>query len=183
MKIILISAKAQNGKSETAKILKNKLESKNNKVLITAYGNLVKFICEKFFDSNGQKNEHNRSLWQYVGTDVIRKQKPNYWVDFIIDIISMFPNEWDYVIIDDCRFINEIHRWNEEWDTTTVRVNRLNFESSLTTEQKNHPSETELDNYNFDYVINAESGLDKLEKEVDKFIYWILPILKEKIYE
>mgnify|MGYP000911163102 CR=1 FL=1 len=173
MKIILLSGKARNGKSETAKILKNKLESKGNKVLITAYGNLVKFICEKFFDSDGQKNEYNRSLWQYVGTDVIRNQKPNYWVDFIIDIISMFPNEWDYVIVDDCRFINELTRWGEEWDTTIVRVNRLNFESNLTPEQKNHISEIALDNYNFDYVINSESGLDNLEREVDKFLEWM----------
>ncbi|MCK9331016.1 MAG: hypothetical protein M0Q94_14165 [Candidatus Cloacimonetes bacterium] len=173
MKIILISGKARNGKSETAKILKNKLETKGNKVLTTAFGNLVKFVCEKFFNSDGQKNEYNRSLWQRIGTDVIRKQKPNYWVDFIISIISMFPNEWNYVIIDDCRFVNELNRYDETWDTTTVRVNRLNFESNLTPEQKNHPCETALDNYNFDYVINSESGLDNLEKEVDKFLKWM----------
>jgi len=173
LKIILISGKARNCKSETAKILKNKLETKGNKVLTTAFGNLVKFVCEKFFNSDGQKNEYNRSLWQRIGTDVIRKQKPNYWVDFIISIISMFPNEWNYVIIDDCRFVNELNRYDETWDTTTVRVNRLNFESNLTPEQKNHPSETALDNYNFDYVINSESGLDNLEKEVDKFLKWM----------
>ena len=85
----------------------------------------------------------------------------------------MFPNEWNYVIIDDCRFVNELNRYDETWDTTTVRVNRLNFESNLTPEQKNHPSETALDNYNFDYVINSESGLDNLEKEVDKFLKWM----------
>jgi len=174
MQIILLSAKAQNGKSETAKIIKNKLEVKNNKVLITAYGNLVKFVCDKFFNSDGQKNEYNRSLWQRVGTDIIRKQNPNYWVDFIIDIVSMFPNEWDYIIIDDCRFENELRRWDRDgWNTTTVRINRLNFENNLTYDQKNHPSETELDNYHFDYVINAESGLNKLEVEVDKFLEWM----------
>lgn len=173
MKIILLSGKARNGKSETAKILKHKLESKGNKVLITAYGNLVKFVCNTFFGSDGQKNEYNRSLWQRVGTDVIRKQKPNYWVDFVIGIVSMFPNEWDYVIVDDCRFPNELTRYGEEWDTTTVRVNRLNFESDLTEEQKNHISETALDSYNFDYYIESESGLDNLEKEVDKFLLWM----------
>ena len=173
MKILLISGKARNGKSYTAKILKSKLELKGNKILITAYGNLVKFVCEKFFDSDGQKNEYNRSLWQYVGTDVIRKEKPNYWVDFIIGIVSMFLNEWDYVIVDDCRFINEFTRWDENWDTTTVRVNRLNFESDLTPKQQNHICETALDTYIFDYVIESESGLDNLEKEVDKFLEWM----------
>jgi len=173
MHIILISGKAQHGKNQSAEILKQKLELKNNKVLITAYADLVKFVASNIFNWNGEKNETGRTLLQYIGTDVIRTQKPNYWVDFIIDILTMFKNEWDYVLIPDVRFINEITRYGEEWDTTTVRINRSNFENNLTIEQKNHPSETELDNFNFDYVINAESGLDKLEIEVDKFMEWM----------
>ena len=85
----------------------------------------------------------------------------------------MFKNEWNYVLISDCRFSNELNRYDETWNTTTVRVNRLNFESNLTLEQKNHISETALDDYHFDYVINSESGLDKLEKEVNKFLEWM----------
>ena len=134
---------------------------------------MVKFICEKFFDSDGQKNEYNRSLWQRVGTDTIRKQKPNYWVDFIIGILKMFPNEWDYVIVDDCRFPNEFTRYGEDFNTTTIRINRLDFISPLTLEQQNHSSETALDDYYFDYVIECETGLDRLEKEVDKFLDWM----------
>jgi len=183
MHIILISGKAQHGKNQSAEIIKQKLEQYNKKVLITAYGDLVKYICEKFFNWNGQKDEKGRTLLQYVGTDVVRTQKPNFWVDFIISILTLFKGEWDYVLIPDCRFVNELKRYGEEWDTTTVRVNRLNFENNLTYKQKNHPSETELDNYHFDYVINAESGLDKLEMEVNEFLYWLLPILKEEINE
>ncbi len=153
-------------------MLKNKLELKGRCVLTTSYGNLVKFICEKFFDSDGQKNEYNRSLWQKIGTDIIRKQNPNYWVDFIIGIVSMFPDEWDYVIVDDCRFVNELERWIG-FNTINLRVNRKNFISPLTLEQQSHISETELDDYEFDYVINSESGLDKLEKEVDAFLKWM----------
>ena len=121
----------------------------------------------------GEKDEYGRTLLQKVGTDIVRTQNPNFWVDFIIDILKLFKGEWDYVLIPDVRFINEITRYGEEWNTTTVRVNRLNFESNLTYEQKNHSSETELDNYHFDYVINAESGLDKLEGEIDKFMEWM----------
>ena len=183
MQIILISGKAQNGKDSFAKILKEKLEKYNNKVLITHYGDPVKFLATNLFNWNGEKDEYGRTLLQKVGTDIVRTQKPNYWVDFIIDVLTLFEKEWDYVLIPDVRFVNEVERYGNKWNTTTVRVNRLNFENNLTYEQKEHPSETELDNYCFDYVVNAESGLDKLEKEVDKFIYWILPILKEKIYE
>jgi hypothetical protein len=173
MRVILISGKARNGKSETAKLLKLKLESQGKSIVIPAYGNQVKHVCHDYFGCTYDKNEENRSKWQFVGTDKIRKENPNHWVDAVIDIITIFFDEWDYVIIDDCRFSNELERWIG-FDTLNLRVNRLNFKSALTPEQQNHISETALDNYeHFDYVINSESGLDKLEKEVDKFITWM----------
>lgn len=177
MKIILISGKAQHGKDTTANILKEKLEQKNNKVLITHFGDLVKFISERYFNWDGQKNERGRAILQRVGTDIIRKKKPDYWVDFIIDLLLILEEErkWEYVLIPDTRFPNEVEKFkvNKNWDIYSLRINRLNFESSLTPEQKNHPSETMLDNYTFDYVIHAENGIDKLEKEIDKFINWL----------
>ena len=173
MKVILISGKAQNGKDTFANILKEKLEQKSNSVVITHFADLVKFVSEKYFGWNGLKDEVGRSILQKVGTDVVRTQKPNYWVDFVIGFLEMFRDEWDYVLIPDTRFGNEISRFDETWDTTSVRINRIDFTSTLTQEQLNHPSETALDNYNFDYVINSETGLDKLEKEVDKFIKWM----------
>lgn len=177
MKIILISGKAQNGKDTTANILKEKLEQKNNKVLITHFGDLVKFICEKYFDWDGQKDERGRAILQRIGTNVIREQNPDYWVDFVINLLSILEEEgkWDYVLIPDARFHNEIQKFEDkkDWDVVSVRVNRLNFTSTLTQEQKNHPSETALDDYVFDYVIYAENGIDKLEIEVDKFINWL----------
>lgn len=175
MKIILISGKAQHGKDTTANILKEKLEQKNNKVLITHFGDLVKFVCEKYFNWDGKKDERGRAILQRIGTNVIREQNPDYWVDFVINLLSMFENEWDYVLIPDARFHNEIEKFEDkkDWDVLSVRINRLNFTSTLTQEQKNHPSETALDDYVFDYVIYAENGIDKLEIEVDKFINWL----------
>lgn len=37
--------------------------------------------------------------------------------------------------------------------TVSVRVVRPGFDNGLTDEQKSHPSETELDEYPFDYVV------------------------------
>lgn len=172
MHIILISGKAQHGKDSVAKMLKQKYEQQNKKVLIAHYGDLVKFVCEKYFNWDGKKDEAGRTLLQWIGTDIVRSVNPNYWVDFVKGMLSMFKGEWDYVLIPDCRFKNEM-QWDEEWNTITVRINRINFNSPLTLEQQNHPSETELDDYNFDYVIDCESGLDKLEFEVEKFIKWL----------
>ena len=107
MKVITISGKAQNGKDTTAGFLKDALEADGYSVLITHYGDLLKYICQKFFNWNGEKDEKGRSLLQYVGTDVIRAKSPNYWADFIVNFFSMFQDEWDYVILPDCRFPNE----------------------------------------------------------------------------
>jgi hypothetical protein len=83
----------------------------------------------------------------------------------------LFKDRYDYFLIPDCRFLNEILCWIPDgWDMQSIKMIRKNFESDLTFEQKNHISETALDNYKFDYVIESENGLDKLEIEVDKFI-------------
>jgi len=171
-RVILISGKAQNGKDTMANILKEKLENRGNKVLIIHFADLLKFLCQKYFNWNGKKDNQGRILLQYIGTDVIRKNNPNYWVDFVIELLKMFENEWDYILIPDARFPNELERF-VGFDTINLRINRPNFNSSLTEGQKNHPSETSLDNYNFDYVISCEEGLDKIEAEIDKFIEWM----------
>ena len=175
MKIINISGKAQNGKDTTALILKDKLETKNKKVLIAHYADLVKYICKTFFDWNGIKDEKGRTILQYVGTDVVRTQNPNYWIDFIKGFLTMFQNEWDYVIIPDCRFPNECFTWTQEgWSNITIRIIRHGFESNLTEEQLNHPSETSLDDYKFDYYIHNFGDVEDLKKEVDDFIKYYL---------
>lgn len=146
MKVIVISGKAQNGKDTTASLMKSALEAEGSRVLVTHYADLLKYICSKFFGWNGKKDEPGRHILQYVGTDVIRTQQPDFWVDFIVSVLRLFPQEWDYVIIPDCRFPNEIDRMQAcGFDVTHIRVVRSNFESPLTQEQQEHPSETALD--------------------------------------
>ncbi len=95
---------------------------------------------------------------QQIGTNCIREQDPDYWVDFVANIIKMFPNRWDFVIIPDVRFPNEIDRIADAgFPATHLRIVRPNFESQLTEEQKNHPSETALNNTVPDFVVNNTS--------------------------
>lgn len=157
------------GKDSTADILKKHFDQIGKKTLITHYADLVKYVCKTFFEWNGEKDEYGRSLLMRVGTDEIRATYPDFWVKFICDIISIYNHKWDYVMIPDCRFPNEIEYVKARgFDVKTIRVNRLNYLSLLTEEQQKHSSETSLDNYEFDYIVNSESGLDKLEKEIHK---------------
>ena len=60
----------------------------------------------------------------------------------------------------------------EEFDVTTVRIERPNFDNGLTEEQKNHESETALDDYIFDYRI-INNGDESINNEVNAFIEWL----------
>ena len=171
-KVILFSAKSQHGKDFTANIFKKQLEEKGYKVLVTHYADLLKYICKTLFKWDGNKDENGRTLLQHVGTDIIREQHPDYWVEFITNIITMFPNEWNYVLIPDTRFPNEIEvmKQNKDLDVISIRIYRPQFKSSLTEEQLNHASETSLDKYlSFDYYIE-NTTLEEVEKQVFNII-------------
>lgn len=171
MKVICISGKAQNGKDTTAGILKEMLEADGNRVLIAHYGDLVKYVCRTFFGWDGNKDEKGRHILQYVGTDVIRAQNQNYWVDFIIGILKMFRNEWDFVLIPDCRFPNELDCMKEAgFDATHIRIVRQNFVSPLTPEQQAHPSETALDNVKPDTYILNNGTIDDLRAALSSWV-------------
>lgn len=176
MKVILVSGKAQNGKDTVASMLREKLTSDNHRVLITHYADLLKYICCNYFGWDGNKDEKGRQMLQYVGTDVIRKQNPTLWVDFVAMMLKYFHENWDYVIIPDCRFPNEVTTMFENgFGTVHLRVVRPNFESPLSEEQQKHPSETALDDTVPDFYIENTGTLEELEVTTSNWI-------KENLY-
>lgn len=174
IKIITISGKAEAGKDLTATILKEKLELKNKRVLITRYADLVKYFAKQYFNWDGNKDEKGRTLLQWLGTDNVRKKEPNYWVDFIKGFVKLFQNEFDYVLIPDCRFPNEINLWKQDgWNITALHIERLNYENHLTLEQRLHPSEIALDNFNFDYYIKSKNNIEDLKEKINDFLTYL----------
>lgn len=171
LKIYTISGKAQHGKDTFANILYEELTNKGHRVLLTHYADLLKFICKSLFNWDGQKDEKGRHILQYVGTDVVRKERPDYWVEFVIDMIDLFGENWDYVIIPDTRFPNEIDRLKGHYDKVEhIRVVRPNFTSTLTEEQLKHPSETALDDVLPDLTIFNSDTVQELRELVKTYI-------------
>ena len=172
--VILLSGKAQSGKDFIANIMKQQFEENGNKVLVTHYADLLKYILQTFFNWDGKKDKKGRDLLQRVGTDVIRKKMPDYWVNFISQMISFFPNEWNYILIPDARFPNEIEvmQKNPDVNVITIRINRGNFTPQLTLEQQQHPSETSLDEYDFDYYVSND-GTETINDAVKEFVNYI----------
>ena len=60
MNIICISGKAGHGKDTLAGVLEEKLTQKGERVLITHYADLLKWMCEKLFGWDGVKDEAGR---------------------------------------------------------------------------------------------------------------------------
>ena len=184
--IICISGKAQNGKDTSASIFKIELEKLGKKVLVIHYADYLKFICTNYFMWDGKKDETGRALLQKVGTDIVRKKVPDFWVDSLISVINLFPGEWDYIIIPDTRFPNEINKLKSNlFKTIHVRVKRKNFNSPLTKEQQSHPSETALDETKYDYLITnvsaepegtpiGQTEMDNLTAQINKIIQEII---------
>ena len=166
MKVICISAKAQHGKDTSALILKELYESRGKKVLITHFADLLKYICKQYFNWDGNKDEHGRTLLQYIGTDTVGSKNPAYWAEFIVSFLKLFENEWDYVIIPDCRYPVEVTTVGNSFKTYLLRIERPNFDNGLTEAQKNHPSEVVMDNYAFDAVVQNTAGLEELKAEL-----------------
>lgn len=176
MKVITISGHAQHGKDTVAKMLDEKLTNDGHTVLVTHFADLLKYICKTFFGWNGKKDENGREILQYVGTNVIRERNPDYWVSFISDILSYFSDKWEYVIIPDTRFPNEIDRLREKGlDVIHMRVNRDGFINNLTPEQRAHPSETALNDVNPDYFVVNNGSIDELRLVIrdwiDEYLY------------
>lgn len=167
MLVITISGKAEAGKDFTASIIKEILTEKGKKVLIVHYADYLKFIAKQYYDWDGTKSKEGRELLQKLGTNIIRKREPDFWVNIVCRLLSVLYEDYDIALIPDCRFPNEIDKMRMCFtDTLAVKVIRLNYENSLTPEQKLHPSEISLDDYPMDYVLEAESGREHVEEQV-----------------
>lgn len=177
--IVCISGKARSGKDTTATLLESYILSEGKKVIVIHYADLLKYICKQFFGWNGKKDEEGRTLLQHIGTDVVRNKDENFWVSFVIKFLSVFDTEWDYALIPDCRFPNEIDamkQYGAETDTrvTHLAITRKNAKVELTAEQMNHSSETALDNRKPDYAIDNSGDIEDLMYSVDKFVSEVL---------
>ena len=108
-------------------------------------------------------------MLQTVGTNVISAQQKDFWVNFIVSILKFFHDEWDIVLIPDCRFPVEIEVMKDNFDTTLLRIERPNFDNGLSAVQKAHASETSLDDYKFDTIIYNSGSLEELRGKLIEY--------------
>ena len=164
-KIVLISGHARSGKDYIAKKLKNYIINEQHKTcLIVHYADALKDFLRINFNYKDIKDQHERKMLQTVGTDIGRKNYEDTWVDIVIALIKGVGCEYDYILIPDARFPNEIQKIENTFGKDkikTIRVSRAGEKSDLTDKQKHHQSETALDNWKFDIIVyNSEDDDD-----------------------
>lgn len=168
MKVIAISGKAEHGKDYAAEIFKGEFERNGKKVLIAHFADVLKWTCSKYLEWDGKKDEFGRTLLQDAGSD-FRIRDQNFFCNFLVTVLKVCSRKYDVVIIPDVRFENEIECLKENFDTVTVQVIRPGYKNHLTADQRVHSSETELDNYPFDYKL-FNDGEDLLKKTISTAI-------------
>lgn len=174
MRIVGIAGHAESGKTTFANILKEQLELKHNRVMLINYGDFVKFICTQYYNWDGKKDDKGRALLQHIGTEQGRLMVgENVWVDMVINTVKIAERDYDIAIVADCRFPNEFDRWNEcGYDMLKIKMCRYSYKNHLTEEQRQHESETALDNYedNHMIIIQNEGSLDDLTQIAQQLV-------------
>lgn len=194
-RIIGICGKAESGKDYIANYIKTVLEQRGCRVMVIHFADLLKWCCKEYFGWNGKKDEAGRALLQHVGTDYrLASTEPNGWAEIVRILIAMLQTQFNYVIVPDIRFTNEYEMLTTNYPQTKfIRVDRYTidermvireYDNRLTEEQRNHPSETELEwferidyffrNYTTDSkdISLAQTIALEFDKLIDKIDEW-----------
>lgn len=104
-----------------------------------------------------------RALMVNYGTEVRRREDPDYWVlQWKLKAADLMLAGHRNIVVDDIRFLNEMQAITG-WQGKTIRIVR----DDITT-GGNHESETQLIGVETDYTINSKQGdLEGLYKAVD----------------
>lgn len=177
--IITLSGKAESGKDFCASLMKEYLDDLGHKTLIIHQADYLKYMCKTYYGWDGQKDEKGRHILQYVGTDLVRSKYPNYWVEATLRAMMILRHEYEFFLIPDTRFPNEINMMKYDYLVKSVLVVRPNHINKLTPEQRLHASETSLDNFEFDYTIIGGEGRQGIYQPTINVINQILEFINE----
>ena len=187
MSLILLSGNAEAGKSTMAKYI---VENYDNYIEF-ALGDKLKELAfellklfnisinsiEDLYDVELKKKY--RKYLQQIGTECCRKVfGNNFWCEMLSkDINEIVINKGKNIIISDVRFINEhqyfIKRYENIINVHSVMIKRFNNSNDLTSEQKCHISESQIDKIQCDYVIENDmtnkffDDIDNIMKKIN----------------
>ncbi len=168
MKVIGLAAKAGGGKDTAGDLIRGSLESKGYTTTQISFANPLKDICTMLFgwDRNRLQTDaefkessllddgtpdpacemlgmSRRVVMQRLGTEAMRQGlHSEIWIIAMkLSIMRGDYDIYDYGLLTDCRFINEL-QFVRDLDGTLIRIDRAGEQSTLT-EHTEHASELE----------------------------------------
>ena len=164
-KIFLLSGKARSGKSEVAKYIEKYYKDKMS--ITISFGHYNKDYAKRVSDWDGSEETKPRELLQQLGIELIKnKIDDKLFIRRILEDIEVFSYFYDIIIVSDVRLIDELSTLKNKYkESISIRVNKEE-ENDLTTLEKKHITETDLDyNNDFDYIVDNDKYLeDKINK-------------------
>ncbi len=170
MRVFLVAGKARSGKTEVAKILKEYLEEKNLKVVISEYSKYIKLFAKELIGWDGVSEPKPRKFLQDFGFYIRHESKDaNYFIRRMKEDLMIYKDIVDVVIISDVRLPSEILEL-QEYSPITIKVDSNLRAYDLTKEEASHETEHALDSFDdFDYFIKDQS-LEEMKLLVKKIV-------------
>lgn len=168
--IFILSGKARSGKETVSEIIKNYYHDK--KVVTLSFAFYLKEYAKKISGWDGSENEKPRELLQQLGVELIKEKiDDKLLIKRVLEDIEIYSYFFDVIIITDARLIDEVEYIKNKYpNSKVIRIIRDEYENNLTESQKNHITETGLDDYNkFDYIVKNKE-LEQLEEEIKKIL-------------
>lgn len=163
--LVGISGKKRVGKDTFYQLSKSHLEHKvpGIKVRKYSFADAVKQYAVTYFKTNPEDKEVTRYILQGIGQmmrDVVRK---DYWIEKVLNLyeLDVLVGGVDVGFVTDVRYTNEADIFHD--DDLLVRVTAPILHSDP------HPSETALDNYHFEYMINNDGTLEEYKRKVEEW--------------
>ena len=187
-KIILINGKKRSGKDFSAELIKKRLEKKGYSAEIIRFADPMKFIVSKTMgiseeDLELYKNEYSeygvetivypdnqpqgtitytnyREILQRFGTEAMKPVfGDDIWAKLLYKKVKKL--DVDFVLVPDFRFLVEYKK-----KATTLKIRHDVLEAECT---DTHASETELNDFEFDYAID-NTGYPDTSDQIKKFV-------------
>lgn len=182
--IVLVTGKARHGKDTICNMIDFYLSQEASiPTYRTAFADKVKEIAREKYDWDGCKNDTGRNLLQLVGDGYRHLYGEDFWIKQVNNKIN--PDVEKVVIISDTRYMNEAHWFNNHgYNQTVIKVTRLDedgeeYTEGMTEEQREHPSESEIDDIIPNIEVINDGSIEDLQKSANRIGEYILGELYE----
>ena len=174
--IVTLSGKAHSGKDLVGQMIKKYLEELGMSGFTIAFADQLKNHCMRNFGYLDK--DKDRKILQDFGTRV-REIEPDFWALQVYHTIDAFRSMFDWFIITDARYKNELSLfpYNVAYPIVNIYVKR-DVESGLTEEEQAHESEQLATNPNLDedfhFIIDNNGAIEETYEQVMDIVNTIL---------